>query len=185
MDLKLTKFAIEYLQSQVLTEKEILEWLQQENRLNNDEKLLVYSYLRDKPVIHDRELPQLFSMANSDIDKLAILIGAWRSEQYHRYMLHLLISFVVNDKTIHYVSTDETGYCGITGKEVYGLKKWNDITAKGGDDMITELNNKDHLAITNSINNQTDQMLSKEGLIYLHNLYEFLNYIDPNFMKHS
>lgn len=176
---------IEYLKNNHISKDDTLKLLREESNLSNDEKNLIFAYCFPRQLL-DRELPirikayrekSGYSHLNIDPHETALIIEAGQTEQYKRYIKHLMHSFD-NPSKVHSVSnsnnTGEELRCGICDDKVLYYEDWNNYISGGGED-----NNKEFLALGST---ESGIVLCKHCLIQLINAIENINIIDPGFL---
>lgn len=169
--LELIKSVYDFLKSQSLSDQELVNYLMSRGDLDISDKTILMELTRTRQIVGDRELPSLLNNCGQ-YPPLAIMIRACRSEQYHRFFVHLYFSFFLNRDKIHYVdkmnTPNGTFCCPITGET-----------------LIDNSNNKDpqkqYVGITN--NQQTNMVVSPKGLGLLIELFNLLDYLDKDFLK--
>ena len=101
------KVAIDYIKERKLNEAQALEVLKQSTTLDQNEKNLVYVYCFPRP-LPDYGLPdrvQDFRIKagigeNGDDREIALLLEACQTEQYGRFMKHIMHAFE-NPENVH------------------------------------------------------------------------------------
>lgn len=121
------------------SEEEIYQYLlNQGDKLSRGEKNTVFAYLCTKQLldgelvrqIQERRKAELGSIKGelqiSEID-VPLLVNAFRSMQYGRYMKHLIHSFIESKPDeIYLIKSNEEYSCGICGKPIYGADALGD-----------------------------------------------------------
>ena len=162
---------------------ETKEFLAKINQLSREDKNLIYLYLFPRTLL-DRELPNRIQAykekkmtADFSLDKTeaALLIEAYRTPQYHRFMLHLYHSFGnkmpdCNSELKIYpldynVDEDE---CPICGKKVVGINE-----------LDKAFNNENFIAYTTKT---TSVSLCKDCVIQLLYSGQLLEEIEPGYL---
>lgn len=126
-----------YLLSNNISQEDAVLILQKSEKLSSPEKLLVYSYCYPRH-IGDYELPQHIQdyrkkQGNSGIGWLTenhgeacILVEAYRSLQYGRFMRHLMHAFLNPDLLSSCSGLGDT-QCPICGKTLYYHESWENL----------------------------------------------------------
>lgn len=149
MNLELVKRFIELLSGKDKTE--VIEYLGNNKTLSEVEKNAVYVYIFSIPLL-DMELPSKIQKERGrdskgwlvPMDKeIVILIGAYRSKQYGKFIRHLLHAFM-NPSEVYPVEGRHTDSCSICGKKTYGYNVWEEQCKKFP--SSDELNKKEHLS---------------------------------------
>lgn len=105
------------------------------DELTGHEKRLIYRYLCPRP-LGDYELIKRVAEEVKQEDTLVeIIVEAYRTEQYNKYLIHLFTSFC-DPKLIYPVKGFGTGNCGICNRELSEIDKWHQ------ESDTEELNNK-------------------------------------------
>lgn len=149
------------------------EWLEKYSKLPEDEVIIIKSFIQPKPVIKEFELPSILHLKENqnDIDRLARMIDAWRSDEYGRFCIHLFSSYIEDRNNVCYASTFNDKLfdnCAITGKTIFAQDQWSKLFEKD----LEEKDSKERWAIINPTRSST--ALSKEGFSLLAQLYSLL-----------
>ena len=125
----------DYLLSGKINKLEGIEYLKNQSELDNNDRLLIYSYCYPRHIL-DRELPlhiQNFrkKSGNSGLGWLqpnfresCILVEAFRTLQYGRFMRHLMHAFL-NPEKLSSCSGEGEDHCPICGKKIVYIDSWN------------------------------------------------------------
>lgn len=175
---------IEYLIKEGIKEEEALKLLKDETKLNSNEKNLIYRYCYPRQLL-DRELPTRVStyrnqtgningIKSPDNGEITLLIEAARTEQYSRFIKHLMHAFEDPQK-IFPLTGIEKHECPLCGKTLYEFDTWSDLV-KG---YPQEEQNKDFLAYGSS---ESEITLCSDCLAQLFSARKLINEIDPSFL---
>ena len=142
--------------------------------LSSAEKNIIYAYLVPQNLLDGELVPQIQgkrklteeglkgTMQASDTD-LPLLMNAYRTRQYGKYIRHLMHSFVrCNEDKLYILDSDERYECGICGKSIHGTQ-------------IQDSLGKEYLAYGSS---QSDICLCPDCLMQLHLLDELIQMIE-------
>lgn len=143
------KFYIDRLKD--CTVREAVGLLKVDQELSIEEKNLIYLYLFPRPLL-DRQLPervqsyrgkQSQGFLQPNLGEIGLLVEAYRTEQYKRFMKHLFHSFT-NPEHLYPVAGNGQCECALCGKNLYEEDVWNDMCTRfpGSD----EKNKKEYLA---------------------------------------
>lgn len=120
----------DYLLKNGIDQNKGTELIKGSQKINGREKLLVYSYCYPRK-IGDYELPSIIANYRKtrgvdlkgslikDAEEACILVEAYRSLQYGRFMRHLMHAFIEKPETISSVAGEGEDKCPICGKPVY------------------------------------------------------------------
>lgn len=164
-----------------------LEILRVASDLNRDEKNIIYIYLHPKPLLH-MELPSIIKAGRGKhiegfrkekLEEILILLRAYRTTQYHRYILHLLHSFIQNSRSVYVEDDGPDCQCGLCGKKLHLQKKWTSLceaTPKFGEQY-----RKEFLAFSSS---QSSQRVCINCILQLRALHRLLEGIEgPGYLR--
>ena len=124
------KVFTDYLLKNGVNVEKGIELIKGSQKINGREKLLVYSYCYPRK-IGDYELPSIIANYRKtrgvdlkgslikDAEEACILVEAYRSLQYGRFMRHLMHAFIEKPETISSVAGEGEDKCPICGKPVY------------------------------------------------------------------
>jgi len=124
------KVFTDYLLKNGIDQDKGTELIKGSQKINGREKLLVYSYCYPRK-IGDYELPSIIANYRKtrgvdlkgslikDAEEACILVEAYRSLQYGRFMRHLMHAFIEKPETISSVAGEGEDKCPICGKPVY------------------------------------------------------------------
>lgn len=143
------KFYIDRLKD--CTVHEAVGLLKVDQELSIEEKNFIYLYLFPRPLL-DRQLPervqsyrgkQSQGFLQPNLGEIGLLVEAYRTEQYKRFMKHLFHSFT-NPEHLYPVAGNGQCECALCGKNLYEEDVWNDMCTRfpGSD----EKNKKEYLA---------------------------------------
>ena len=127
---------IKYLKENNISQSEALGLLRGNTTLSGPEKNLIYAYCYPRP-LRDYELPsriQSYRASNNidscggpdDTQEVILLVEACQTEQYCRFMKHLMHAFGNPDKLFPVAGNDEES-CSICGKKIYEWDKWKEL----------------------------------------------------------
>ena len=165
---------------------QIIEKLRTCNDLSIPEKNLIYLYFFPRPLL-DMELPYRINEMRGNnqsgylepnLPEISLIIEAYRTEQYRRYIKHLFHSFT-NPIDIHPVDGFGKCNCGLCKKEIYELKSWNEICNRFSDNY-KEKENKEYLSYGSTGSNIS---LCIDCIIQLNEAKNLLTEIEPDFLK--
>lgn len=176
------KFYISQLQGKEL--HEVLSILKGSTDLSTEEKNFIYLYLFPRPLL-DMELPgrimanrksQSVGWLEPKLSEIALLVEAYKSEQYKRYIKHLIHSFRDPSKLFP-IDGDGQCNCGLCGKNLYEYGAWNTKCLQFPDSP--EITRKEYLAFTSESSNIS---LCKDCLVQLNSLHETLETLEPGYL---
>lgn len=186
-NLELVKQYIEVLRDK--DEKKVLGSLKYLSDLTRDEKNLIYTYLFPKPLLH-LELPKVIiegrgrhteGYLSENFEETLLLLRAYRTLQYKKYILHLLHSFIEDEKKIFVEEMkDPSGHtCGLCKKVIYDYDYWKSLCDKNP--AFGEQERKEYLAYGST---QSSQHICINCMIQLRNLHSILSVIEgPNYLS--
>ena len=179
MKLDLVKKYIEILSGK--EESRVMSALRGLPDLDRDEKNLIYTYLFPKPLLH-MELPSVIMSdrgkhteghLSENFEETLILLRAYRTLQYRKFMLHLLHSFIEGDNEKVYVEEavpGREGYtCGICKKQLYDYRYWKSLCEKNP--KFGEQERKEYLAFAST---QSSQHICIDCMVQLQFLHKIL-----------
>lgn len=169
---------------------EVIEYLKNESSLGVNEKNLVYLYLFPRPLL-DMELPKRIidsrlSQGNSGVGfleynliEIALLVEAYKTKQYERFMRHLFHTFTVpeNISPINGYSKCE---CGLCKKQIFELGAWESEIKKYKNSDIPEKTRKEYLAFGGIGSNLS---LCIDCIIQLQGANEAIEDIEPGYLR--
>lgn len=175
---------IEYLVKEKIKEEEALKLLKSETKLDSNEKNLIYRYCYPRQLL-DRELPTRISAYRSqsgningvkvpDSGEITLLIEASKTEQYGRFMKHLMHAFE-NPQNIFPLTGTEKHECPLCGKTLYEYDVWSELTKN----YPKEESSKDFLAYGSS---ESEITLCSDCLAQLFSAKKIIDEIDPGFL---
>lgn len=179
-----------YLIESKIPEKDGINLITSDKKLTADEKFLLEKYCYPKSLL-DRELPsrvQKFLKDNADIDLkipnvrfASLFVEAFKTEQYGRFMRHLIYSFL-NSDNVSPLSGNEEEECALCGKKVYQNDLWQSFidryTAAG--QTTAEENNKEYLAYGSK---ESSIVLCKNCIIQLATMKSLIDNIESKLKK--
>lgn len=173
---------IEYLKKNNIPKDDTLKLLKDNNNLSREEKNLIFAYCFPRQLL-DRELPiriktyrekSGYSHLNIDPSEVALIIEAGQTEQYRRFIKHLMHSFD-NTSKIHPVTDPghtENPDCGICGR--------NDILFSEDWEIYKDKDpQKEYLALGST---ETGIIICKHCLIQLLASINIMNELDPSYL---
>lgn len=173
---------INYIKNNHLSKEDAIKLLKEDENLTRDDKNLVIAYCFPRQLL-DRELPSRikdswhksgYSGLNVSPSDVTLILEASQTEQYRRYIKHLMYSFSEIPK-IHPVLVDgheENARCGICDCEILYSDDWNKFFKDNDPEM-------EHLAFGSTESGIT---LCKHCLIQLVSAMEKINDIDPGYL---
>ena len=128
---------IKYLKENQIPEQKALELLKENKVLENSEKNLIYAYCYPRP-LEDYGLPPRIQQyrikrqtfpdgLSTDPQEIALIIEASQTEQYGRFIKHIMHAFGDPEKIFPVAGSDEEK-CAICGKTIYEFDKWTEET---------------------------------------------------------
>ena len=177
---KLRDYILQYGQYSV---DQLFSILNNSTDLTRDGKNIIYIYLNPKPIAH-MELPGIITSnrgnhqegyLTENLGEILILLRAYRSSQYSRFILHLLHSYVQNSNGI-YVENDpefDNCNCGLCGKLIHNYPVWEELCNLNP--SFKEQERKEYLAYGN---NQSTQHLCLNCMIQLNALDRLLKNLE-------
>lgn len=167
------------------SEKEAIDYLKSNNSLSSDEKNLIYFYLFPRPLL-DKELSSRIMKYRGDSNlsgyltpnliETGLIMEAFRTKQYERYIKHLIYSFTNSNKVFPLLGDDKCE-CGLCGKTIYKKDLWDKLVNEHN--SIDEKNNREYLAFGSEDSNIT---LCLDCLVQLNNASAYLEFIDPYYL---
>lgn len=169
---------------------EVIESLRKDSSLSNPEKNLVYLYLYPRPLL-DRELPgrivECRRMLGNDgrgfleprLEEVALIVEAYRTQQYRRFIKHLLHTFTVPEN-ISPIIGYESYECALCGKGLFGLDAWNNECSKYKTTPHPESTRKEYLAFGGTGSNLE---MCLDCMIQLQEANQLLELIEPGYLK--
>lgn len=181
------KVFIDYLKLNKIESDAAKELLKNSNKLTGEEKNLIFAYCYPRQLL-DRELPNRVKefrtargipekgtiyKSGDDLGEITLLLEACKTEQYGRFMKHLMHAFCDPEK-IYPVSDSETFNCCICGKSLLGYDDWNVRSRDGELDK-----NKEYLTFGSK---ESSVVLCIDCLTHLVAAKELIEEIDPGFL---
>lgn len=176
------KHYIDVLSKKKYKKDYILSFLADCPDLDDDRKNLIYFYLQPRPLL-DMELPsRIFSYRgpnttgylSPNITETGLLLEAYRTPQYNRFMRHLLHSFTNPDEVFPLLGHNKCE-CGLCKRDIWAYGAWDGILDQYPDFAEGERNQKRYLAFACD---QSQITLCLPCLIQLLNLNELLKIIE-------
>lgn len=172
------------------SKEEVYSFLMNENSINNQEKWLVYSYLHPR-IILDKQLPGIIqeyrkgynSMAGflfPDIGESSIIVEAYKTQQYGRFIRHIIHSFAKNPEKVNPLAGKETCNCCLCDKNIYGFDLWNEYC-----DKYNNEDEKEKMEYLSFISTDSGLNICKDCLIQLINADQILEQIEPGYLDLS
>ena len=112
-----------------------------------------------------------------DLDEVSLIIKAYLSPQYRRYIKHMMISFVTPEAKIFPVEGKDIEECGICHKPLYQFSEWQGIC--NANPRFGEQDRKEYLSIGSESSNNS---ICSDCLVQLKSAYEILEYLNPGFL---
>lgn len=167
---------------------EVYSLLMGESSIDNQEKWLIYSYLHPR-IILDKQLPGIIqeyrkgynSMSGflfPDLGETSIIIEAYRTQQYGRFIRHLIHSFVKNPDKVSPLAGKEECNCCLCDKMIYGFDLWNEYCEKYNAE--SEKVNMEYLSF---ISTDSGLSICKNCLIQLMNSDQIIDQIEPGYLN--
>jgi len=171
------KGAIEYLKEHRLNEYEAIEILKQSNTLSQGERRLVYCYCFPRP-LPDYGLPdrikehraKIGALDIGDDSEVALILEACQTEQYGRFMKHIMHAFGDVDN-VHPVAGGGTDTCCICGKTIHESDSW-------GQNFPSD-SGRHNLCFGSS---DSSSVICVDCLIRLVKTIQIVNDLDPGFL---
>ena len=175
------KAAIEYLKTNKIDAKEAINVLSQ-SRLDQSEKNLVYCYCYPRP-LPDYGLPDRIQEyrashmigENGNDSEVAFLLEACQTEQYGRFMKHIMHAFGdasnVHPVQGYTIEGKETDTCCICGKELHEHASWSLNFPSDTDRHFLCFGSTD-----------SSSVICIDCLIRLVRTIEIINEVDPGFL---
>ena len=174
------KYYIDYLSESKPKKDEVVEYLSQREDIGDDYKNLIYFYLFPRNLM-DMELPsRIMSYRGEDnkngylepnVIETGLLLEAYRTRQYNRYMRHLLHSFHNPDLVFPLLGHDKCE-CGICKKSTWAYDEWKKICEQYPE--TSEENKKEFLAFGCDSSKITICLPCLTQLLSLHQLLTLL-----------
>lgn len=173
---------IKYLKENNITKEQALVLLRDNKTLDSSEKNLIYAYCYPRQ-LRDYELPSRIQQYRinkltgpdgkfDDPQEVIMIVEACQTEQYGRFMKHLMHAFG-NPEKIFPVAGESEETCCICGKTVYEWDKWTKELGPEGDSDKSKI-----------CYGSTDSkvVLCKSCLGRLIEAIEIINDVDPGFL---
>ena len=169
---------------------QIIEILRKDDKLEIEEKNLIYLYLYPRPLL-DMELPRRIMESRktsgnngngylqTNLVEVALLIEAYRTEQYKRVIKHLLHTFTVPEN-IHPISGNGQCKCGLCGKNLYEFDAWTSECSKFKNNPHPEESKKEYLAFGGDGSNVS---LCLDCIVQLQEVNKILDSLEPGYLN--
>lgn len=179
---------VDYLINNKIGKEEGAKLIGSCEKLSKDEKNLIYAYVYPR-VLGDRELPSrvqafrsasgipLTGMLQPNTAEATLIVEAFRTEQYGKFIRHLIHAFSDPSK-IFPIEGNEMDDCCICGKMLYEKDAWDDIIKKNPG--LPEEKNREYLSFGST---ESSVVLCSDCLIQLIHATELLESIDPDFLS--
>ena len=189
MDLQKVKYYIDNLGGK--SKEDVLRILGNDEKLSDPEKNTVYLFLFGGKLL-DRELPGRIQSARGrnvagylvpEDSEIVLLIMAYKSKQYNRYILHLLHAFTDPSKVFP-LSGRFRETCGLCDKMIYHHEVWSEECKKFP--QLGEQDKKEFLAYgsrESSIELCLDCLVQLQALNDVLKVLEGPNYLNPGWVK--
>lgn len=172
---------IDYIKRHNISKEDAIQLLKKDQNLSNSDKNLIFAYCFPRQLL-DRELPIRikasrekygYSRLQLDPREVALIIEAGQTEQYRRYIKHLMYSFNDPLKVCPVADPEHTENpkCGICDCDVLYYGDWQKHSQEDQD--------REYLALGSK---ETRIILCKHCLIQLLNSINIINVIDPSFL---
>lgn len=167
----------------------VIESLKQSS-LDIQQKNLIYLYLFPRPLL-DKELPIRIQEARrssgnngcgyleENMYEVSLIIEAYRTEQYKRFIKHLLHTFTVPEN-IHPVNGFGQCNCAICGKNIYEFGSWTSECSKYKTIRHPEETRKEYLAFGGK---GSTVNLCLDCIVQLQEVNKILESIEPGYLK--
>lgn len=177
------KHYIDVLSKKKYKKDYILSYLADCPDLDDDRKNLIYFYLNPRQLL-DMELPsRIYSYRDQahpngyfepNIVETGLLLEAYRTAQYNRYMRHLLHSFT-NPEQVFPLEGHDKCECGLCKRDIWAHGAWEGILEQYPETALQEREKKEYLAFACD---QSKITLCLPCLIQLLNLHELLTIVE-------
>ena len=114
---------------------------------------------------------------NEDPDEVSLILKAYLSPQYRRYIKHLMISFTDDSNEIFPVKGFEVEECGLCHKKIYQYSHWESICQ--ANPSFGEQDRKEYLSIGS---HQSNNSICTNCLVQLRAAKDLLEYLMPGFL---
>lgn len=124
--MKKLKTVVDQLTSLGESSEEVVKFLSENNELSRPEKILLYRYLFPRPLL-DNELPtriiknrgeNINGYLVPELSEATLIVEAYRTPQYNRYIRHLMHSFLDPNKIFPILGTKNDHECGVCRKTI-------------------------------------------------------------------
>lgn len=161
--------------------------------LSIPEKNLVYLYLYPRPLL-DRELPgriqenrvreqREVGWLEPEISEVALLIEAYRTQQYRRFIKHLLHTFTGEEaaKNISPILGYAQDTCGLCGKRLFEWGAWeSEVDKFKNTPSFPERERKEYLSFGGKGSNIS---LCLDCIVQLQEVNRILETIEPGYLR--
>lgn len=181
MDMEDIKQYIDYLKANKISDSEAKKLLADNKTLDSNTKNLIYMYCYPRQ-LKDYGLPERIqqyrksclsgeSGKKGDPVETILLVEACQTEQYGRFMKHLMHAFG-NSDNVSPIAGSDSDHCCLCGKEVFGIDKWKlDYSATDPE--------KHKMSFGSS---ESSSIICIDCLAHLIESMEIINSIDPGFL---
>ena len=174
---------IDYLKETGTKKEDALKLLQGDKDLSDFEKNLIYVFCFPRPLL-DMEFPKrihdlrskrgsMMGYLNPDEKETLLIIEAGMTDQYGRYIKHMMYSFATDPEKVFPVIGREEHDCGICYKKVLEKDLWNEVSTP------SEKERQETLCFGSA---ETDLVICKDCLIQLVCAKNVIDFIDPSFL---
>jgi len=159
------------------SKEDVYNILKEDQTLSNLDKNKIWVYLFPEP-LKDMELPSVIMEGRKDHKEGYLspndqetlhLLRAYRTLQYRKFILHLLHTFIENEKETYVVSEKGNYLCAGCNKPLYAHEEWSELCKQSP--AFGEQNRKEYLAFGND---QTNLKICIDCMIQLKNLNDWL-----------
>lgn len=174
---------VEFLKLEKISQAEGLKLLKDDINLSSSEKNLIYAYCYPRQLL-DRELPSrvqnfrknsnlpLLGTTDYNIGEITLIIEAGQTEQYGRFIKHLMHAFCDSSKVFQVEELEGEKNCCICGKNLLGITDW--------ENTFSDVDHrKEKLAFGST---ESSVILCIDCLTQLLNAYNLINEFDPGFL---
>lgn len=191
LDLMGIKTCIDQLREKNRSKEDVKRYLSSSDQFNDPSKKIIFDDLFP-PIIPDKELPTLI-VKNREAEgkkplfnfsgflvpvesEIAILYSAFKSEQYQRFMLHLLHSFT-SDKKVYPIGGRFKSNCALCNKVLYNYDIWYEECLKFPQLAEKEKERKEFLSFGSNTSNLN---LCLDCIVQLKALKSIVEYLNNN-----
>lgn len=175
---------VDYLLQSGIDKDKGLELLKSDQNLSKDEKNIIYCYCYPRQLL-DMELPirvqnyrtkcniPSSGLLQPHIGEATLIVEAFRTEQYGKFIRHLIHSFADPSKVSPIAGTEKLNCC-ICGKVVYENEEWTKLVGEN-----REKDDRQYLAFGST---DSSVVLCKNCLVQLITATKILENIDPDYL---